>query len=506
MASDGSTAVSNLANAKAILTTVASFAATIVLARSVADDLFPSELREYLYDRARSIFGRFSSQLTMVIGEMDGFSPNQIYEAAHIYLATKIPPSTKILKVTKLEKEDNITTAMESHQEVIDTFNGVQFNWFFLCQENRRRDFDNPRSSYTTIDRSFQLCFHYKHKEMVLKSYLPHILLQAKELKQQSKTLKIFAADYPNVEYGSISEMWIPTNLDHPATFEKLAMDSEIKDFILNDLERFVKRKEFYRKVGKAWKRGYLLYGPPGTGKSSLIASMANYLKFDVYDLELTALESNSGLKKLLMGISNRSILVVEDIDCSIQFHDRMSETEEDDETSSPPRRKQVTLSGLLNFIDGLWSSCGDERIIIFTTNHKEKLDPALLRPGRMDVHVHMSYCSPCGFRVLASNYLGIENHKLFGEIEERISSTKVTPAEVAEQLLKNDDGDRALTELIEFLEAKKRENEESEAKLRQAELEAVEKEKKTEKKGEENGTVSPLSQTTTLSSDPSPA
>ena len=280
-------------------------------------------------------------------------------------------------------------------------------------------------------------------------------------------------------------------------------MDSEIKDFILNDLERFVKRKEFYRKVGKAWKRGYLLYGPPGTGKSSLIASMANYLKFDVYDLELTALESNSGLKKLLMGISNRSILVVEDIDCSIQFHDRMSETEEDDETSSPPRRKQVTLSGLLNFIDGLWSSCGDERIIIFTTNHKEKLDPALLRPGRMDVHVHMSYCSPCGFRVLASNYLGIENHELFGEIEERISSTKVTPAEVAEQLLKNDDGDRALTELIEFLEAKKRENEESEAEIRQPQLEAVEKAKK---KGEENATVSPLSQTTTLSSDPSPA
>ncbi|KAI3849094.1 hypothetical protein MKW98_029019, partial [Papaver atlanticum] len=54
-----------------------------------------------------------------------------------------------------------------------------------------------------------------------------------------------------------------------------------------------------------------------------------------------------------------------------------------------------MTISGLLNLIDGLWSSCGDERIIIFTTNHKEK--PSLLRPGRMDMHIHMSYCTPKG-------------------------------------------------------------------------------------------------------------
>lgn len=266
-------------------------------------------------------------------------------------------------------------------------------------------------------------------------------------------------------------------------------MDAEIKDFILSDLERFVKRKEFYRKVGKAWKRGYLLYGPPGTGKSSLIAAMANYLKFDVYDLELAGVECNSDLRKLLMGIANRSILVVEDIDCSVEFQDRQSETEEEDPSTSR-RRRLVTLSGLLNFIDGLWSSCGDERIIIFTTNHKEKLDPALLRPGRMDVHIHMSYCTPCGFRVLASNYLGIENHKLFGEIEESISGAKVTPAEVAEQLLKGEESDKSLRDLIEFLNVKTRENEEAEAEIRKAELEAREKEVKEGKKGEENGTV----------------
>lgn len=116
----------------------------------------------------------------------------------------------------------------------------------------------------------------------------------------------------------------------------------------------------------------------------------------------------------------------------------------------------KVTLSGLLNFLDGLWSSIGDERIIIFTTNHKEKLDPALLRPGRMDVHVHMSYCTPCGLRLLVSNYLGIAEHPLMAEAQGLIDSSKVTPAEVGEQLLKADQPELALHALIEFLEVKK--------------------------------------------------
>lgn len=119
----------------------------------------------------------------------------------------------------------------------------------------------------------------------------------------------------------------------------------------------------------------------------------------------------------------------------------------------------QVTLSGLLNFVDGLWSSCGNERIIVFTTNYKERLDPALLRPGRMDVHIHMSYCTPAGFKVLASNYLEIEDHILFKEIEELIQEIKVTPAEIAEQLMRNDSVDQLLQGLISFLRAKKTEN-----------------------------------------------
>lgn len=115
----------------------------------------------------------------------------------------------------------------------------------------------------------------------------------------------------------------------------------------------------------------------------------------------------------------------------------------------------QITLSGLLNFIDGLWSSCGDERIIVFTTNHKDKLDSALLRPGRMDVHIEMSYCTFNGFRVLASNYLKTEEHRLFKAIEDLFQRVKVTPAEVAGELMKSNNSDVALENLVKFLQNK---------------------------------------------------
>ena len=117
----------------------------------------------------------------------------------------------------------------------------------------------------------------------------------------------------------------------------------------------------------------------------------------------------------------------------------------------------QVTLSGLLNMVDGLWSSSGHERILIFTTNHMDRLDPALLRPGRMDMHIYMGYCGWEAFRTLARNYFLVDDHELFPEIQELLSAVEVTPAEVSEMLLRSEDVDVALRGLKEFLQEKRR-------------------------------------------------
>ena len=70
-----------------------------------------------------------------------------------------------------------------------------------------------------------------------------------------------------------------------------------------------------------------------------------------------------------------------------------------------------------------------------------------------MDVHIHMSYCTPSGFRILASNYLCITSHNLLAEIDELMMEVEVTPAEVAEELMKSEDSDTALGGLIKFLQ-----------------------------------------------------
>ncbi|CAD6225118.1 unnamed protein product [Miscanthus lutarioriparius] len=125
---------------------------------------------------------------------------------------------------------------------------------------------------------------------------------------------------------------------------------------------------------------------------------MANHLDYDMYDIELTSVCTNTDLRKLFIKTTSKSIIIIDDIDCSLDLTGKRKKKKEgkdrgdkedklkkeDDKAGS----NKVTLSGVLNFIDGLWSACGGERIIVFTTNHLEKLDLVLIQRGRMDKHV----------------------------------------------------------------------------------------------------------------------
>ncbi|CAL0331884.1 unnamed protein product [Lupinus luteus] len=442
-----------------LFSSYASFAATTMLIRSIANELIPHPLRAYLNSLFHFLFTPLSSNLTLIIDDYssNGMTRNQVYDAAEIYLSTKIDTSTKgRLRVSKTHRQKSLMVSIEKGEEINDRFDNIRLKWKFVCIE--RQD-QNSRQSEK---RCFELTFHKKFKDKVLDSYLPHVLDRASEIRNNQRVLKLYNRHCPYDNDGTGGGGgggggWGSINLEHPATFETLAMDPSMKKAIIADLDRFVRRKEFYKKVGKAWKRGYLLYGPPGTGKSSLIAAMANYLKFDIYDLELTTIFSNAELRRVLLSTTNRSILVIEDIDCSMEMKDRHSFDQY--EQFDQPSNSKLTLSGLLNLIDGLWSSCGDERIIVFTTNHKDKLDHALLRPGRMDVHINMSFCSGHGFKLLASNYLGLHEtcqNPLYHEVHGLIETTQVTPAEVAEMLMKNDDANVALQGLAGFLKRKR--------------------------------------------------
>jgi chaperone BCS1 len=131
-------------------------------------------------------------------------------------------------------------------------------------------------------------------------------------------------------------------------------------------------------------------------------------------------------------------------------------------EIEDESKSSKVTLSGLLNFIDGIWSASGGERLIIFTTNYVEKLDSALIHRERMDKHIELTYCDFEGFKVLAKNYLNLDSHHLFDPIRCLLEEINMMPAEVAEKLMPNtvtEDGETTcLKSLIQVLKTAKEE------------------------------------------------
>ncbi|TVU38851.1 hypothetical protein EJB05_12244, partial [Eragrostis curvula] len=469
---------------KKALATAASAAAYAVLARSMARELLPDELRAGVRWAAAFVRARFlgrgeRERHTLVIRSQQQFDPvlngdNYLFEAARAYVATRINPRA----VTRLcltrscvrEPDGNLSgwrtrLCMEPGGTTTDVFEGVEFTWTSVETDGEWKTKGRASAAAAGPREALELSFDAEHTDVALERYVPFVLSTSAAMLQQDRALRIF------MNQGCT---WHGIYHHHPATFDTLAMDPKLKQSVIDDLDRFLKRRDHYRRIGKAWKRGYLLYGPPGTGKSSLVAAMANYLRFNLYDLDLSEAYNNTGLQKMLIAMPHRSILVVEDIDCCF----RGAEPREDGKAKGPTddgfdsdfdtsdsddglkigsgRTKGITLSGLLNFIDGLWSTRGEERIIIFTTNYKERLDPALLRPGRMDMHIYMGYCCWEAFKTLARNYFLLDDHPLFPEIQQLLATVEVTPAEVSEMLLRSEDADIALQGLVEFLHEKK--------------------------------------------------
>ncbi|KAK8685768.1 hypothetical protein V6N13_124802 [Hibiscus sabdariffa] len=428
-----------------------SILATFTIIRSTFNDFIPKEIREYLWRFIRC----FSSEFTLVIEETHDGSSNHIFKAAMEYLGSHLlsvssaQDSPKRLTVGKSENVRKFTFGLDTHSEMVDFFHGVPLKWKYHADVNTTNI-----NQHTSESRWYELSFQKNHAEMVKSKYIPHVIDMAKKLKDGNRMVKFHTIRRERWSSNAVK-------LDHPMTFDTLALDGDLKNTIMEDLDSFINGKEYYKKIGKVWKRGYLLHGPPGTGKSSLIAAMANHLNFDIYSMNLSAVNSDSSLEYLLLHVSNRSILVIEDIDCTIKLENR----EAGEQTVSYPHG-QVTLSGLLNAIDGLLSCCGDERIIVFTTNYKDKIDPALLRAGRMDKHICLSYCTVSTFKQLAANYLGISNHQLFSRIEKIVEQMNVSPAEVAGELMKSKDPKTCLEGLIQFLESKASETSSEQKKL----------------------------------------
>ncbi|KAH7336698.1 mitochondrial chaperone-like protein bcs1 [Rhexocercosporidium sp. MPI-PUGE-AT-0058] len=162
---------------------------------------------------------------------------------------------------------------------------------------------------------------------------------------------------------------------------QSVVLDHGIKERIVDDVKDFLARQSWYVDRGIPYRRGYLLYGPPGSGKSSFIQGLAGELDFGVAIINLSERGmTDDKLAHLLTKLPPKTILLLEDADSA--FRNRR-QVDEDGYSGGT-----VTFSGLLNALDGV--AAGEERIAFLTTNHIDRLDEALIRPGRVDMTVRI--------------------------------------------------------------------------------------------------------------------
>lgn len=195
---------------------------------------------------------------------------------------------------------------------------------------------------------------------------------------------------------------------DHPLTERELDSiylpENQMKK-IIGSFENFFSSKDKYRKLGIPWRTGFLLYGPPGTGKSSLVQALSYKFRVPIYYVNLNSIMGAKQLMSLLACIHTEAIVLMEDID-------GINASQKDDDKKE---NFGIKTSELLNILDGLVAT--ENRIIIMTTNHIDKLDPALIRAGRIDQKFHLDYAEDTEikrFYTRASEYYPLEEFSSF--------------------------------------------------------------------------------------------
>jgi hypothetical protein len=154
---------------------------------------------------------------------------------------------------------------------------------------------------------------------------------------------------------------------------DKLGIIEDIKKFILPETQAI------YDRLCVTYKRVYLFEGIPGAGKTSFIKALASEFGYNIASLQFNAKMDDTTFLRLLNNLPKKTFLLFEDMDClfkSRKAHDTES--------------NHVTLSGLLNGLDGIGTKHG--LVCFITTNYKSHLDPALVRPGRVDKILTFDY------------------------------------------------------------------------------------------------------------------
>lgn len=317
---------------------------------------------------------------------------------------------TEYAKQCSILELGSVSPTAKQHEPVLNP--GPGLHWFkhnglriLMVKTDAPKTIDSNSVSQTRI-KTIDLTIFSRNKEKI------HDLFKdiANSLEQQSNIVKVYKTAYG----GLLQPKFIPKR-----PLESIFLNQDIKTKLVKDLDWFFSAQEFFTTHHIPYKRGYLFQGIPGTGKTSLVHAIASRYSYNIVNLGLGDL-SPGELQSIVNNLPPKSIILVEDVDAI--FNGRKNEQKQ---------QNGVSFNDFINMLDGFETQYG--QIVILTTNHPEKLDPALSRSGRIDFVLNFTYASDEVILAMINSFTS--DSKVIQQITSCLAS-ETTTAELQEMLL----------------------------------------------------------------------
>ena len=208
---------------------------------------------------------------------------------------------------------------------------------------------------------------------------------------------------------------WVDAGRRPARPVESVVLKGDAARAIVDDARAFLRLERWYAERGIPYRRGYLLHGAPGSGKTSLVRAVAGELRLPVYQLPLSgAGVDDEAFHRLLNSAARRSVVLLEDVDAGVGTSGRetvatvagLAGREEPIGGATNGIGCGLTLRGLLGALDGVGAAEG--RLLFMTCRDASVLEPALIRPGRIDARLAFEAPDAAQAKALFRRFYGL--------------------------------------------------------------------------------------------------
>lgn len=402
------------------------------------------------------------------------------FKAVWYHIINNIEKNKTIYKIkeTHTNYQSSVSNINEDRRKISDMFMVYQNKHFMLdssifakVEIEYESDKDDKEKTSVRTDKISLYIYSYKYSIQELIQYIDKItelyLLSIKDNRANKKF--IYSLDKVELkEDDSKFACWREDFFESARTFNNIFFDG--KQQLIDKIDFFLNNRDWYYEKGIPYSLGIGLHGPPGTGKTSFIKALANYTNRHIVVISLKLIKTKAQLEKIFFENTynddnedysinwNKKILVFEDIDCigdiilnreekeniknnnirgknlkkkdnSVKVGDIIQTIcELNDSTCSLSSSKEqvITLDDILNLWDGIRETPG--RILIISSNHYHKLDPALVRPGRIDITYELNNAS---HNTISEMYLHLFGNKIDKKMLSKVKENFYSPAEL---------------------------------------------------------------------------